>query len=133
MTADEANRFLSAADGTWLEAMWVSMLYLGLRPGEAAALSWADIDFDANVVHVRKGRKRLGGRITVGTTKTPGSVRSLNAPTVVMDALPKPRHDQKLEEGARREIGGTTTTTSSSRTSSAPPPTRRRYVPSSTE
>lgn len=100
MTADEANRFLSAADGTWLEAMWASMLYLGIRPGEAAALSWTDVDFDDHVVHVRKGRKRLGGRITVGTTKTPGSVRSLNAPTVVTEAFRKRRRDQNLERMA---------------------------------
>ena len=97
MTAAEANRFLSATKGTWLEAMWVTMLYLGIRPGEAAALSWTDIDFEAHVVHVRKGRKRIGGRITVGTTKTPGSVRSLDAPTVVMDTLRERRRAQKLE------------------------------------
>jgi integrase len=97
MTAPEGRRFLAAAEGTWLEAMWVSMLYLGLRPGEAAALSWEDIDFDGGVVHVRKGRKRVGGRITIGTTKTPGSVRSLDAPTVIMDALRTTRHDQRLE------------------------------------
>lgn len=97
MTAAEANRFLSATTGTWLEAMWVSMLYLGIRPGEAAALSWTDIDFEGHVVHVRKGRKRIGGRITVGTTKTPGSVRSLDAPTVVMNTFRERRRDQKLE------------------------------------
>ena len=32
----------------------MTMLYLGLRPGEAAALSWADIDADHHIVHVRR-------------------------------------------------------------------------------
>jgi len=56
-----------------------------------------DIDFEAGVVHVRKGRKRISGRITIVTTKTPGSVRSLDSPTVIMDALRTTRRDQRLE------------------------------------
>ena len=56
-----------------------------------------DIDFEAGVVHVRKGRKRISGRITIVTTKTPGSVRSLNSSTVIMDSLRTTRRDQRLE------------------------------------
>lgn len=63
------------------------MLYLGLRPGEAAALFWGDIDFDNHIVHVRRACKRNRGTITIGTTKTTGSVRSLNAPTAVLETL----------------------------------------------
>jgi integrase len=44
MTATETARFLDAASDTPLEAMWITMLHLGLRPGEAAGLSWDDID-----------------------------------------------------------------------------------------
>lgn len=97
MSAVEANRLLAAAEGSWLEAMWVLMLYLGLRPGEAAALSWIDIDFDDHVVHVRKGRQRIGGRITIGATKTPASVRSLDAPMVAMAALRRRQREQESE------------------------------------
>lgn len=66
-------------------------------PGEAGALSCEDIDFDSGVVHVGKGRKRIGGWITIGTTKTPGSVRSLDSPTVITDALRTTRRDQRLQ------------------------------------
>ena len=83
--------------------MWMTMLYLGLRPGEAAALSWDDIDFDHHIVHVRKGRKRNRGTITIGTTKTTGSVRSLNAPATVIDALATPTSRSADRRGARRE------------------------------
>ena len=48
------------------------MLYLGLRPGEAAGLAWDDVDFDGDVIHVRRARKRIDGRIAIGSTKTPG-------------------------------------------------------------
>jgi integrase len=98
MTADQARAFLRAARGTWLEAMWMAMLYLGLRPGEVAALSWDDIDFDHHIIHVRRARKRNRGTITIGTTKTTGSVRSLNAPGAVIDALQRRRHDQQAEQ-----------------------------------
>jgi integrase len=98
MTANQARAFLRAARGTWLEAMWMTMLYLGLRPGEVAALSWNDIDFDHHIIHVRRARKRNRGTITIGTTKTTGSVRSLNAPAVVLDALQHRREEQRAEE-----------------------------------
>jgi integrase len=98
MTADQARAFLHAARGTWLEAMWMTMLYLGLRPGEAAALSWNDIDADHRIIHVRRARKRNRGTITIGTTKTTGSARSLYAPGAVIDALERRRQDQRTEE-----------------------------------
>ena len=71
--------------------------YLGIRPGEAAALSWADVDFENRIIHVRRGRKRLRGRIEIGTTKTPGSVRSLDAPAQVLDALRRRQREQRAE------------------------------------
>lgn len=40
----------TAAAGTELEAMWVVMLYLGLRPGEAAGLAWDDIDVESGTL-----------------------------------------------------------------------------------
>jgi integrase len=77
--------------------MWTVMWYLGLRPGEAAALSWSDVDLSNNVVHIRRGRTRHKGRISIGSTKTPGSVRSLDAPDRVLASLRARRTDQKRE------------------------------------
>ena len=57
MTVEQAMAFLAAARGTDLEAMWVTMLYLGLRPGEAAAIAWADIDADAGVIHIWRAQR----------------------------------------------------------------------------
>jgi integrase len=98
MTADQARRFLDAAVGTPLEAMWAAMLHLGLRPGEAAGLAWEDIDFENSVVHVRRGRKvDEHGSAFVGTTKTAWSVRSLDAPAPVMRALHAHRNEQRRQ------------------------------------
>lgn len=101
MTAEQADKFLLAAKGTPLEAMWVTMVYLGLRPGEAAGLSWDDIDFDNGIVHVRQSRKLdEHGRAIVGTTKTTQSVRSLDAPSAVTTALKAQRRLQKRQRMA---------------------------------
>jgi integrase len=88
MSPDQARAFVEAARGTPLEAMWLVCLYLGLRPGEAAGLAWDDIDHEHGTVHVRRSRKiDANGRAVVGSTKTAQSVRSLDAPAVVLAAL----------------------------------------------
>lgn len=100
MNADQAKAFLAAADDSPLEAMWIAMLYLGLRPGEAGGLSWDDVDLDGGVIHVRRARKRIDGRIAIGSTKTPGSVRSLDAPPPVISAMLRRRTAQQRERMA---------------------------------
>ncbi len=98
MTMEQAKLFLVASRGTALEAMWFTMLHLGLRPGEAAAISWADVDFDNGVVHIWRSRKvDPAGAAMVGDTKTPGSIRSLDAPQVVLDSLAAHRSKQNRQ------------------------------------
>ena len=54
ITAAERRHILALAKehraGLWV----LTILYAGLRPGETAALSWKDIDFDRNEIHVYK-------------------------------------------------------------------------------
>ncbi len=104
LTLAQAKQLLTAGAGTDLEAMWVTMLYLGLRPGEAAGLAWDDIDFDKGIIHVWRARKvDQTGAATVGETKTPGSIRSLDAPYPVLDALTRHR----AQQNATRAMMGT--------------------------
>ncbi|MFK7920064.1 MAG: tyrosine-type recombinase/integrase [Ilumatobacter sp.] len=104
LTVAEAKLLLAAAAGTDLEAMWVVMLYLGLRPGEAAGLAWRDLDFDAGTVHVWRSRKTASsGNSVVGSTKTPGSIRTLDAPQPVLDSFVRHRRrqqEQRLAAGS---------------------------------
>lgn len=61
-------------------AVWISlMVSLGLRPGEALALRWQDVDLSTRVLHVGHSAKPVagGGHSRIGRTKTAGSVRSL--------------------------------------------------------
>ena len=71
-TLEEAENIISAlVDHVECQLVMALACFLGLRPGEIAALRWED--FDNDYVHIR--RAIAGG--LVGTTKTPESVASL--------------------------------------------------------
>ncbi len=117
MTVDQAQQFLAAAAGTELEAMWAVMIYLGVRPGEAAGIAWNDIDFDNGIIHIWRARKASdNGQAIVGETKNAGSVRSLDTPTAVLAALRTIENAKTLRSNSPAANGPTTTT------SSSPPP-----------
>jgi integrase len=79
------------------------MLMLGLRPGEATGLTWADIDIDAGVIHVRRSLKLEGGELVLSDRlKTSKSQRSIDAPPDVIDAMRRHRSRQASE---RLEVG----------------------------
>jgi integrase len=104
LTRDERERLYEALTAEYvdsngqrhrerLEAFFILLAYEGLRPGEAQALRWSDVDLEAGVVHVRRAVKRGdGGRaIEIGAPKTSGSVRSLRVSSRVLDALKRHR------------------------------------------
>lgn len=81
--------------------LWTTTVYLGLRPGEAAGLSWTDVDLAGGVVHVRRApQARFTRRIVIGDTKTAWSVRSLDAPHAVVSALRTHRKVQAKQRGS---------------------------------
>ncbi|MGH9130276.1 MAG: site-specific integrase, partial [Acidimicrobiales bacterium] len=89
--------------GEPLEAAWLAMILLGLRPGEAFALEWQDVNLDARVLRVRQGIKRAGGaQFALGEPTTPKSRRSLDMPTRVVEAF---RHRLKDQETQRQAAG----------------------------
>ena len=87
LTVLQARALLTAAKDDDLEALYVTGLMLGLRPGELLALAWADVDLDKQVLHVRRTLKRERGQLLLGDPKTPTSRRALRMPTPVVEAL----------------------------------------------
>lgn len=67
MTIDQLATFLHAAERTphWL--LWLTLAETGMRPGEALALRWTDLDLRGRQVTVSRAAER-GGRIK--STKT---------------------------------------------------------------
>jgi integrase len=85
LNKDDASAFLAAAAGTRFEALWILLLTSGLRPGEALALKWADIQEER--VHVQRALARLAWRRRMGVARaenpscTAGRNPSRNNPT----------------------------------------------------
>jgi integrase len=61
LTDLEARKLLVACAEHRLNAAFVVMLGLGLRPGEATGLRWCDVDLEDRVLHVRQALKWHGG------------------------------------------------------------------------
>ncbi len=89
LTAEEAQRLLEAAQGNGLYALWAVMLGVGLRPGEAIALTWpcVDLTIEPAVLHVRHYLRRGPDGMFLGAPKTAHSARSLDMPAFVTEAL----------------------------------------------
>ena len=62
LTQEQARRFLDAAIRERLEALYSVALALGLRQGEALALRWQDVDFEARAISVRQTLERIRGK-----------------------------------------------------------------------
>jgi len=60
MTPEEAKRFLEAAKEDRYYALWCVLLTGGLRPGEALALQWDDVDLEEGRIHVQRSLTRRG-------------------------------------------------------------------------
>lgn len=67
---------LIAAEGSRYAALFALLVNSGLRRGEALALHWSDIDFDAKLLRVRGTLARVDGELVVTETKTAKSRRA---------------------------------------------------------
>ncbi len=84
---DETSRIIEAAEG-WERAFVTTLLYTGMRPGEALALHWDAIDWDHGLILVRYTESRRYGR---GLPKTKGSARDVEMIAPVRAALKEQR------------------------------------------
>lgn len=70
-------------------------LYTGIRIGELCALSWDDVDFDAQLIHIRNTVSRIradmalstGTRLVIDTPKTKAAVRDIPISQALLSVL----------------------------------------------
>lgn len=74
LTAAERARFIAACETTFYKTFYRLLLDTGLRPGEACALTWGDIDFEAQRLTVSKATTK--GKDGEGVTGEPKTVKS---------------------------------------------------------
>ena len=101
LTPDEVSRLLVAAREDLDKGVYVAFPFLaGTRPSEQLGLMWDDVDFEANVIHVRRIQMRDGSLSEF--TKTAAGVRSIPMSPLLREMLLAwrvrcPRKDVKLD------------------------------------
>jgi len=90
---NEALRIIEAARG-WEKSFLAVLLFTGMRPGEALALTWDSVDFEHNLIRVRRTVNR---RFGFGLPKTPGSARDVEMNATVVAALKEQRARSQLK------------------------------------
>jgi integrase len=100
LTREQASALVDAVAGDRLEAAFITMLMLGVRPGETLGLPWDDVDLDAGNVRIRQALKVERGVPVIGQLKTAGSRRTLALPAPVSDALRAQRRRQLADRMA---------------------------------
>lgn len=98
MSADEVRRFLTAAAGDRLEALFSLAIGTGLRQGELLGLAWEDVDLEQGRLHVRRELVRRGGKYQRAELKTPRSRRVVPLAPSLVAALGAHR-DRVIEAG----------------------------------
>ncbi len=98
LTPDEATVLLRALEPERLGAMFAICLTVGLRPGEAAGLTWDDLNLDSGRMTVGSAVRRAGGRIElVDELKNDRARRTITLPAVTVEALRRHRTAQNAE------------------------------------
>ncbi len=82
-----------------LHPLWATLLTTGLRPQEALALRWEDLDLEQNQVSIHRVLRLIGNcrYAIVEDTKTTKSVRSLGLPATTCGILKAHRDRQRRE------------------------------------
>ena len=98
-TYDEFQKFISVINEFNYKTFFEILYYLGLRQGEATALTWNDIDFNKKEVNINKTltTKLKGQLYTVSSPKTESSNRTLPIPNKLIRSL------EQLKETAKKK------------------------------
>lgn len=99
LSKEMAERLIAGLRDDRMGVMFITQVLLSLRPGEAAALYWSDIDFETGTVNVTRGRLTddKGHASVKDDLKTRQAKRTLEAPEVLLDMLKAHRHRQTVE------------------------------------
>ena len=102
-TLDEVRMLFANLDNEPMKYQLYLMLaiYSGFRRSEMLGLEWKDIDFENDLIHVRRTSQYTAEKgIYTDTTKTRSSKRVSKMPEIIMDLLRRFRTEQTIE--ARR-------------------------------
>lgn len=88
LTIDEFEQFIKGVSDNLRSVIAFKVLFwTGLRVGELLALTYKDIDFDNNTIHVTKSFQRIKRKDVITEPKTPRSVRDIIIPETLKKEL----------------------------------------------
>lgn len=80
LSREQAARFLELSKGDRWHVLFTLLLSTGLRPSEAIALKWTDLDLAGGRLHVTRALARVEGRWVFSEPKTKSSRRVVYIP-----------------------------------------------------
>ena len=99
-TPEQAQKFISLLDNEPLKyrTFFNLLIYSGFRRGEMLGLEWKDVDFENNIISVRRTSNYTNKKGTyTDTTKTRKSQRTLKFPQEIMDMLKEYKNEQDMQ------------------------------------
>ena len=96
LTREEQEKFLNACKGHRFETLFYLALYTGMRIGEILGLTWDNIDFENNIIHVKQSLRYADvveedgtktTKILLQTPKTLSSIRDIPIPLKLTQLL----------------------------------------------
>ena len=99
-TPEQVQRFLTLLNDEPLKyrTFFNLMIFSGFRRGEMLGLEWKDVDFENNIISVRRTSNYTGRKGTyTDTTKTKKSQRTLKFPQEIMDMLREYKDEQDMQ------------------------------------
>jgi len=101
LTAKQAKDALRDMRGESFEACALIQLSCGLRPCEAIALTWNDINLRNGEINITKGLHEVTGRVYESPTKTEKSTRTVVLPRYAVDRLREIKRDHNAKQHDR--------------------------------
>jgi integrase len=106
MTDNDAERILDAVKDDSLEALYVLLLGVGLRAGEAVGLDWRDVDFERETVFIRQGKTRASTRTVPLPDFVLGALRAHRARAVRIGPAEPVFVGERRAERLRVDVAG---------------------------
>lgn len=90
---EDIDLALNAARGTSMYLLLLLELATGMRRGEVLALTWDDIDFSSNEIHISKSTYAYNGERKIKAPKTLSGIRTLTVSQNVIEELSTAHED----------------------------------------
>ena len=86
-SVEESRQIMDATKSHRLGAIFVLAFHTGMRQGELFGLEWRDVDFDSGKLRIDRQAVSLRGRTQVKPPKTKAGRRTIDLPTICVNAL----------------------------------------------